>query len=233
MSRPDPERERSGASSLSAFPARALHKTCGIAFSFARGWVFPESPVTALSTLAGIVDVLGIETVPNYCASRGEDARADRRPLRQPRAPMRQNPSPEAKAASTAAAGCETPKRKVFRSHMHTIVTRKTLDTRNGGAARAKPLLRTHFACQSNRWRIEMAFEKSRRTVLVFTMVALGAIALDAPAALAASPIHGPTKALGRSHAHVYGMNGMSVSHAFRPQHLNHVDDPFSSLLLG
>jgi len=80
-----------------------------------------------------------------------------------------------------------------------------------------------------------MAFEKSRRTVLVFTMLALGAIALDAPAALAASPIHGPTKVLGRSHAHVHGMNSVSVPHtySFRAQPQHQVDDPFSSLLLG
>ena len=78
-----------------------------------------------------------------------------------------------------------------------------------------------------------MAFEKSQRTVLVFTMLALGAIAPDAPAALAASPRHGPTKAWVRSHAHVHGMNSVSVPHTFRAQPQHQVDDPFSSLLLG
>ena len=79
-----------------------------------------------------------------------------------------------------------------------------------------------------------MAFEKkSRRTVLVFTTLALGAIALDASAAVAASPIHGSAKALVRAHAQVHGMNSVSVAHTFRAQPQHQVDDPFSSLLLG
>jgi len=75
-----------------------------------------------------------------------------------------------------------------------------------------------------------VVFEKSRRTVLVFTILALGAITLDVPAALAASPLNGPG-----SHAYVHRMNSVSVPHTytFRAQPQRQVDDPLLSLWLG
>ena len=76
-----------------------------------------------------------------------------------------------------------------------------------------------------------MTAEKSRRTALVFAMLALGAIALDAPAALAASPVH--AKPIVQSAARTHGVGSRSTLHASKAQPERHVDDPFASLLLG
>lgn len=78
-----------------------------------------------------------------------------------------------------------------------------------------------------------MTVENSRRSVLVVTTLALGAILLAAPAALAASPMHIPAKPLFRPDAQVHRMHHASAQHVSRPQAQNHVDDPFSSLILG
>jgi len=78
-----------------------------------------------------------------------------------------------------------------------------------------------------------MTVEKSPRTGLVVATLALGAILLTAPAALAASPMHIPATPLVRSDTQVHKMHSASARHASRLQPQNHVDDPLSSLILG
>ena len=80
-------------------------------------------------------------------------------------------------------------------------------------------------------WRIEMPVEKSRRTALVLATLAVSAIALAAPSALAACPVH--AKPMVRSIPRVHVMGSASTLRASRPQPQSHVDDPFASLLLG
>ncbi|WFU39043.1 hypothetical protein QA640_32315 [Bradyrhizobium sp. CB82] len=78
-----------------------------------------------------------------------------------------------------------------------------------------------------------MTVEKSRRTVLVFTTLVLGAILLGAPAAFAATPRHILAEPQVRSHAQVHRMDSTSTRHAYGTQPQTHVDDPLSSLILG
>jgi hypothetical protein len=78
-----------------------------------------------------------------------------------------------------------------------------------------------------------MTVEKSRRTVLVFTTLVLGAIVLAAPAAFAATPRHILAESQVRSHAQVHRMDSTSRWHAYGTQPQTHVDDPLSSLILG
>jgi hypothetical protein len=74
-----------------------------------------------------------------------------------------------------------------------------------------------------------MTVGTSRRIALVFATLAVSAIALAAPAALAASPVH----AKPNSAAQVHAMGRKSTLRAARAQPQSHVDDPFASLLLG
>ncbi len=67
-----------------------------------------------------------------------------------------------------------------------------------------------------------MPVEKSRRTALVLATLAVSAIALAAPPALAACPVHAKPM-----------VGSTSTLRASRPQPQSHVDDPFASLLLG
>ena len=76
-----------------------------------------------------------------------------------------------------------------------------------------------------------MTVRKSRRTALILATLALGAIALEAPAALAASPEH--AKPMVHSAARVLVVGSTSTPRAQKPQPQGHVDDPFASLLLG
>ena len=76
-----------------------------------------------------------------------------------------------------------------------------------------------------------MTVRKSRRTALVFAMLALGAIALDVPAALAASPVY--AKPVVQSAARAHRVENRSTLRASKAQPERHVDDPFASLLLG
>ena len=76
-----------------------------------------------------------------------------------------------------------------------------------------------------------MTIENSRRTALVFGMLALGAIALAAPTADAASPVHVKPIAHPAAGVHANGRTSMPRSSTAHSQ--NHVDDPFASLLLG
>jgi hypothetical protein len=75
-----------------------------------------------------------------------------------------------------------------------------------------------------------MPVEKSRRTGLVLATLAVSAIALAAPPALAC-PVH--AKPMVRSIPRVHVLGSTSTLRASRPQPQSHVDDPFASLLLG
>jgi len=76
-----------------------------------------------------------------------------------------------------------------------------------------------------------MPVKKSRRTALVLATLAFSAIALAAPSAVEARPLH--AKPMVRSIPRVHVMGSMSMLRAWRPQPQSHVDDPFASLLLG
>jgi hypothetical protein len=76
-----------------------------------------------------------------------------------------------------------------------------------------------------------MPVEKSRRTTLVLATLAFSAIALAAPSAVEARPVH--AKPMVRSIPRLHVMGSASTLHASRPQPKSHVDDPFASLLLG
>jgi hypothetical protein len=76
-----------------------------------------------------------------------------------------------------------------------------------------------------------MTVQKSRRTALILATLALGAVALKAPAALAASPEH--AKPMVHTAARVHVVGSTSTPRAKKPQPQGHVDDPFASLLLG
>jgi hypothetical protein len=75
-----------------------------------------------------------------------------------------------------------------------------------------------------------MTVGTSRRIALVFATLAVSAIALAAPAALAASAVHAKPKVQSAARAHV--ASSTSTLHASRAQPQSHVDDPFASLLL-
>jgi hypothetical protein len=75
-----------------------------------------------------------------------------------------------------------------------------------------------------------MPAEKSRRTALVLAALAVSAIALAAPPALAC-PVHAKPVARSIPRAHVIG--SMSTLRAWKPQPQTQVDDPLSSLYLG
>ena len=68
-------------------------------------------------------------------------------------------------------------------------------------------------------------------TALILATLALGAIALEALAALAASPEH--AKPMVHSAARVHVVGSTSTPRVQKPQPQGHVDDPFASLLLG
>ena len=74
-----------------------------------------------------------------------------------------------------------------------------------------------------------MPAEKSRRTALVLAALAVSAIALAAPPALAC-PVHAKPMARSIPRAHVIG--SMSTLRARKPPQTQ-VDDPLSSLYLG
>lgn len=76
-----------------------------------------------------------------------------------------------------------------------------------------------------------MTVGTSRRIALVFATLAVSAIALAAPAALAASPVH--AKPAVQSAARVHAVGRKSTLRASRAQTQSHVDDPWASLLLG
>jgi hypothetical protein len=76
-----------------------------------------------------------------------------------------------------------------------------------------------------------MTARESQRTALILATLALGAIALEAPAALAASPEH--AKPMVHSAARVHVVGSTSTPRAQKPQPQGQVDDPFASLLLG
>ena len=75
-----------------------------------------------------------------------------------------------------------------------------------------------------------MTVRKSRCTALILATLALGAVALEAPAALAASPEHAKPVVHSAARVHVVGSTS---TRAQKAQHQGHVDDPFASLLLG
>ncbi len=76
-----------------------------------------------------------------------------------------------------------------------------------------------------------MPVEKSRRTALVLATLAVSAVALAAPSAAAARPVH--AKPMVRSIPRLHVTGSTFTLHASRPQPQSHVDDPFASLLLG
>src|SRR5258708_31163684 len=87
------------------------------------------------------------------------------------------------------------------------------------------------FALVSHEWRIEMTVGTSRRIALVFATLAVSAIALAAPAALAASPEHAKPAVQSAARAHAVGRK--SPLRASRAQTPSHAHDPWASLLLG
>ena len=76
-----------------------------------------------------------------------------------------------------------------------------------------------------------MPVKKSRRTALVLATLAFSAIALAAPSAVEARPLH--AKPMVRSIPRLRVMGSTYMLHASRPQPQSQVDDPFASLLLG
>jgi hypothetical protein len=76
-----------------------------------------------------------------------------------------------------------------------------------------------------------MTVGKSRCTALVFATLAVSAIALAAPSALAASPVHAKPMVQSATRAHAKGST--STVRASKAQTQSHVDDPWASLLLG
>ena len=76
-----------------------------------------------------------------------------------------------------------------------------------------------------------MPVEKSRRTALVLATLAFSAIALAAPSAVAACPVH--AKPMVRSIPRLHVMGSASTLHASRPLTQSPIDDPFASLILG
>jgi Spy/CpxP family protein refolding chaperone len=78
-----------------------------------------------------------------------------------------------------------------------------------------------------------MTVKASRRTILFLAMAALGATALGAPAIRAASLPRVATGRMAEPHTQAQPMDGTSARRAFRPQPQDHMDDPFSSMLLG
>ena len=62
-----------------------------------------------------------------------------------------------------------------------------------------------HTPTQPHKWRIEMIVGTSRRIALVFATLAVSAIALAAPAALAASPVHAKPAVQSAARVHAVG----------------------------
>ena len=76
-----------------------------------------------------------------------------------------------------------------------------------------------------------MVADKSRRTILVYALLAVRTIALGTPTALAANAVHFLDKHMVLSGAQVRQVDCRSVQQPAQPH--KHVHDPFASMLLG
>ena len=76
-----------------------------------------------------------------------------------------------------------------------------------------------------------MMADKSRRDILVYATLAVRAMALGTPTALAANAVDVPSKYMVRSGARVRQLDCTSAPRADQPP--KEVHDPFASMLLG